>query len=660
MRAKVIDAPEDYVAQRLVGLSTHPTEIDGVLAPRHVDLRPYVLMTAPDDISVLPGGMTRVALDEGALVVNSSQNGGAKDTWVLREAAAGLGALESGGRRVALDARARGGGHAPRPARLGARVADRRRPADAVAPSRRARGGRDARLGARALHRPARHRRRRGGRARRPARRARRTNLEALGLRAAVAGTHPFAQWSDIEVSPGARYQSIYDSMRELARREPTFALHVHVAVPDAEMAVRALRGMRVHVPLLLALAANSPFWQGRDTGLAAARVPIFGTFPRVGIPRPFDDYADYVEAIDVLLRCGAFPEPTFLWWDVRLQPKLGTLEVRIMDAQTRAADNAALAALVQCLVRLEATEGYADARDRLPGPRCSTRTASSPRATGRGPSSSTRSATAGARCARSSTSCSRRCAPHAAVLGCEAELALVPGLAAEPGDHRQRLIAGVRQGDAVGPALGAARERARRRLQRADARGARLDAAPPGAAARASAGSSGAMKASSASRASVASSGAGARGRVARRVQERARADGPELARRQQAADRRGAAARGGVDRRRQVGVGRRRDVERARSAGRARASRRARPAAVATMRQSAGAVRSPSGSVTGYAGEERGEVAERAVELRAVELVDDEPAVAVGRGGDDPRLPLVVARAAERVARPTSGGWR
>ncbi len=83
LRAKVIASPEDYVAQRLVGLSTHPTEIDGVLAPRHVDLRPFVLMTAPDDISVLPGGMTRVALDEGALVVNSSQNGGAKDTWIL-------------------------------------------------------------------------------------------------------------------------------------------------------------------------------------------------------------------------------------------------------------------------------------------------------------------------------------------------------------------------------------------------------------------------------------------------------------------------------------------------------------------------------------------------------------------------------------------------
>ena len=242
---------------------------------------------------------------------------------------------------------------------------------------------------------------------------------ELASLRAALAarlararaargrrGTHPFAQWSEVEVSPGARYRSIYDSMRELARREPTFALHVHVAVPDAESAVCALRGLRVHVPLLLALAANSPFWQGRDTGLASARVPIFGTFPRVGIPRRFAGYAEYVEAIDVLLRCDAFPEPTFLWWDVRLQPKLGTIEVRIMDAQTRVRDNASLAALVQCAVRLEATEATSTRRSRH-GPRCWTRTASSRCATGCGRGSSTPSTTPSGRCATSSTSSS-------------------------------------------------------------------------------------------------------------------------------------------------------------------------------------------------------------------------------------------------------------
>ena len=111
---------------------------------------------------------------------------------------------------------------------------------------------------------------------------------------------------------------------------------------------------------MLLALSANSPFWQGRDTGLASARTPVFSTFPRTGIPRPFASYAEYVEAIDVLVRCEAIPEPTFLWWDARLQPRFGTLEVRVMDAQTRAPDTAALAALVQCIVRLEATEGFA------------------------------------------------------------------------------------------------------------------------------------------------------------------------------------------------------------------------------------------------------------------------------------------------------------
>jgi carboxylate-amine ligase len=181
--------------------------------------------------------------------------------------------------------------------------------------------------------------------------------LEELDVRAAVAGTHPAARWEHIDVSPGARYQFVHASMRELARREPTFGLHVHVAVPGPELALRALNRVRSHLPLLLALSGNSPFWQGRDSGLASARTPAFQAFPRTGPPRRFADYADYVEAIDVLVRNDAIPEPTFLWWDARLQPAFGTLEVRVMDAQTRVEDTAAIAALVQCLVRLEAPE---------------------------------------------------------------------------------------------------------------------------------------------------------------------------------------------------------------------------------------------------------------------------------------------------------------
>lgn len=148
--------------------------------------------------------------------------------------------------------------------------------------------------------------------------------------------------------------------MRELARREPTFALHVHVGVADAASATRLANQMRAHLPLLLALSGSSPFWQGRDAGICSSRMVVFQSFPRTGIPRPFNGYLEWVGAVDHLVRSGAIPEPTFLWWDLRLQPRLGTLEIRIMDAQTEVADTAALVALVQSVARLELEEGYA------------------------------------------------------------------------------------------------------------------------------------------------------------------------------------------------------------------------------------------------------------------------------------------------------------
>ena len=204
--------------------------------------------------------------------------------------------------------------------------------------------------------------------------------VRSLGLHAAVAGTHPLVTAEEVEVSPGARYQFLHQSLRELARREPTFALHVHVAVRARARRARA-NGMRAHIPVLLALSANSPFTRGRDSGLASARTPVFQAFPRTGIPREFASYAQYVESIDVLLRCGAIPEPTFIWWDVRLQPEFGTIEIRVMDAQTRIRDTAALVALVQCLVRCEALETCAEP-ELSTRPRSSTRTASWLRAT--------------------------------------------------------------------------------------------------------------------------------------------------------------------------------------------------------------------------------------------------------------------------------------
>jgi carboxylate-amine ligase len=184
-------------------------------------------------------------------------------------------------------------------------------------------------------------------------------DLAGHELRAASAGMHPLAMWTETQLSRTARYQLIYRSMRELARREPTFALHVHVGVAEPEAAIRLLNRLRAHVPLLLALSANSPFWQGRDTGLASARTPIFQSFPRVGIPRAFRSYGHYVETVDQLLRCDAFPAPNFLWWDVRPQPRFGTIELRVMDAQSVAADTAVLAGLVQTVAHLELEEGF-------------------------------------------------------------------------------------------------------------------------------------------------------------------------------------------------------------------------------------------------------------------------------------------------------------
>jgi carboxylate-amine ligase len=268
-----------------------------------------------------------------------------------------------------------------------------------------------------------------------------RETTAGCGLATAAAGTHPFAVWRDVAVSAGPRQEAVYGSMRELARREPTFALHVHVAVPDAEDAVRVANRLRVHLPALLALSANSPFWQGRDTGLASARTPLFQAFPRVGIPRAFDDYDHWQRTVGLLIRCEAFPEPTFLWWDVRLQPTLGTVEVRIMDAQTTVEDTAVIVALVQSLTRLEALEGYAEplairsdevlAENRFIAARDGAAAALiDPVAEARVPLANLLGRLLDA------------CRPHAADLGCDDWLDGVPRLLENPGAARQLALA--------------------------------------------------------------------------------------------------------------------------------------------------------------------------------------------------------------------------
>jgi carboxylate-amine ligase len=178
----------------------------------------------------------------------------------------------------------------------------------------------------------------------------------ARHVRLLGAGLHPLGRFGDVRLRQGARYELIGDSMRALMRQTPHCGVHVHVGMPDGETAVRACNGLRAWIPLLQALGANSPYWYGRDSGLASARSVICNSFPRAGIPRAFTGYGDFVGAVGELQRLGECPDFSFLWWDLRPHPRLGTVEIRTLDAQASLDDLAGLVALIHCLAVHEAT----------------------------------------------------------------------------------------------------------------------------------------------------------------------------------------------------------------------------------------------------------------------------------------------------------------
>jgi glutamate---cysteine ligase / carboxylate-amine ligase len=172
------------------------------------------------------------------------------------------------------------------------------------------------------------------------------------GLDIGSAGTHPFAMWEDQRVSADPRYRDLISALRFVARQEIIFGLHVHVAVDDPDKAIHVANGMRVHVPVLLALSANSPFWRADRTHLASTRTPIFRAFPRVGIPPAYDGWDGYVREIDFMVSSGVMADYTYLWYDVRPHPRFGTVEIRVCDAQTRVEHTLGLAALIQAMVK--------------------------------------------------------------------------------------------------------------------------------------------------------------------------------------------------------------------------------------------------------------------------------------------------------------------
>lgn len=181
---------------------------------------------------------------------------------------------------------------------------------------------------------------------------ARRDLAAALGGRAlvAAAGAHPFADALG-ELNRAPRYEELSAAFASIARRQLVFGLHVHVAVRGSQLAVRVHDALRSYLPELAALAANAPFHDARDSGLASVRPGIAAMLPRQGVPPALGSWEAFERALAWGASAGAVPHPRRWWWELRLHPTYGTIEVRVADTQTTVGEAAALAAVVHALV---------------------------------------------------------------------------------------------------------------------------------------------------------------------------------------------------------------------------------------------------------------------------------------------------------------------
>ena len=170
------------------------------------------------------------------------------------------------------------------------------------------------------------------------------------GLCVAASGTHPFARWEDQEIVKRPRYKELIDELGFIARQELIFGTLVHVAIDGPDRAIYVADGIRLFLPLLLALSSNSPFWRGRLTGMMSSRTPVFRAFPRAGVPPHYGTWEIFSNRVEQMMRGGAIEDYTYLWWDVRPHPNLGTVETRIFDQQTTLDHTIALSALTVSL----------------------------------------------------------------------------------------------------------------------------------------------------------------------------------------------------------------------------------------------------------------------------------------------------------------------
>jgi carboxylate-amine ligase len=170
-------------------------------------------------------------------------------------------------------------------------------------------------------------------------------------LKIAAAGTHPFSSWLAQEITPLERYMGVKQDMQELAQQLLIFGTHVHIGIEDHEFLIDAMNVARYLMPHVLCLSTSSPFWMGRNTGLKSYRSIIFRNFPRSGIPRVFQSWADYTYLVDTLMQTHTIPNGSKIWWDVRPNWSYPTLEFRICDVCTRVDEAVCIAGIFQAII---------------------------------------------------------------------------------------------------------------------------------------------------------------------------------------------------------------------------------------------------------------------------------------------------------------------
>jgi carboxylate-amine ligase len=174
---------------------------------------------------------------------------------------------------------------------------------------------------------------------------------EGLGLGLLCAGTHPFADWAAQDITPNERYQRLVEEVQWPARRMAIFGIHTHVGVRSAEKVVAIANALTAYIPHFLALSASSPWFGGRDTGLASSRTKVFEGLPTAGLPALLDGWEEFQELMTTLISAKAISSIREIWWDIRPHPNFGTVELRICDGLPTMTEIATVAALAQCLV---------------------------------------------------------------------------------------------------------------------------------------------------------------------------------------------------------------------------------------------------------------------------------------------------------------------